>query len=161
MNDKKRKTPQRDETGALFPEAGITGYFVATMGGAWVKISDDWILRFDTILQDNRCPQRMVCATAGFATAKVYFQQPVVAYEVGYFEKMQVSGLNRYPPTNKLKPSLFKTIHITGTPIKGRDIDLDIALVDLIPYPDLEKDHPEPTIPVALFRIFKKINRSD
>lgn len=147
------KFPPPVETSSLFPEDKQPGYIVAPIGSAWVKVNDNWELRFDSVLCDDRCPGGITaCETPGVAIAKVQFRQPGVDYHKAYFEEMKVSGLNRFPPTNELKSSLFMPVHIYGkSGADGKDVSFDIALADLIPYP--KQGEERTTNYVALFRI--------
>jgi hypothetical protein len=151
----KVSTPPPVETAGLFPEGKQPGYIVAPLGSTWVKVNDNWQIRLDSVPGDGRCPKGITCATAGWAIASVQFRQPGIDYYKAYFEEMKVSGLNRFPPTNELKPSLFLPVHIYGeSGADNKDVSFYIALVDLIPYPiygeDLAKNY------VGLFKIMEK-----
>lgn len=147
--------PPPVETAKLFPEGKRPGYIVVPMGSAWVKVNDNWQIRLDSVLGDGRCPKGVTCVTAGIAIAKVQFRQPGVDYHKAYFEEMKVNGLNRYPPTNELKPSLFLTVHIYGkSSVDGKEVSFDVALADLIPYPKQGEDGTKNY--VALFRIMRE-----
>lgn len=146
------KFPPPVETSSLFPEGKQPGYIVAPMGNAWVKVNDNWEVRLDSVLSDGRCPKGVTCVTAGIAIARVQFRQPGVDYHKAYFEEMKVNGLNRFPPTNELKPSLFLPAHIYGkSAADSEDVSFDIALADLIPYP--EQGEVRTKNYVALFKI--------
>lgn len=148
--------PPPVESKSLFPEGYQTGYIVAPMGSSWVKVNQNWELRVDSVLSDSRCPERVVCETSGKAIVKVQFQQIGVDYTKAYFEEMRVEGLNRFPPTGELKPNLFKPLKITGPVGDDRkDVSLNIALVDLIPHPELNDGGTLQKNYIALFKIIE------
>ncbi len=148
----KASTPPPVETAGLFPEGKHPGYIIAPLGSTWVKVNSTWEVRLDSVLGDGRCPKGVTCVTAGIAIARVQFRQPGVDYHKAYFEEMKVNGLNRFPPTDELKPSLFLPVHIYGkSGADGKDVSFDIALADLIPYPKQGEERTKNY--VALFRI--------
>ena len=138
MNSKNLQSAAEQNLKDLFPEPNKPPYFYVSKSDKWVKINDNWSIRIEEVLSDNRCPSGVgSCEESGIAEVKVQFQQPNVDYYSAYYETLLVRGLNRYPmPNGTLKPTLLVPITIDRKDaIIQKQIGFKITLVDLRPYP--------------------------